>query len=97
MINDRYPTLLQLFSCYFHQDWAEEFDSPDMAIEAFVGAEPLSSINTAEKELKQIIDSGYSDADVLNLLDKLGCYYDPTVDYTSALSWLKDIRDRLSR
>ena len=96
MIDNKYPALRQLFSGYLHQDWSEEFGSPDMAIDAFAESEPTESIKKAMQELKIIIDSDYRDNEVLNLLNELGCYYEPTVDYTSVMSWIKDIKKKLS-
>ncbi|MBU2711908.1 contact-dependent growth inhibition system immunity protein [Zooshikella harenae] len=96
MMNDKYPVLTHLFSCYFHQDWPDEFDSPDMALDAFVDSETAEFVKIARDELKKIIDSGCSDNEILRLLNELGCYYEPTADYSSAVSWLKDINRKLS-
>ena len=95
MINDKYPHLLQLFSCYFHQDWFEEFDSPNMAVDEFVKSEAAESVNAAKLEIKSILNSEYSENEVSNILSELGCYYDPLVDYENINIWLEDVLGRL--
>ena len=96
MINDKYPGLLQLLSCYFHQDWSDEFDSPSMAVDAFVKSEAVESVKAARLEIESILSSKYSENEVSNLLRELGCYYEPLVDYASIKKWLEDILERLS-
>lgn len=95
MMKNKYPALFQFFGCYFHQDWPVDYDSWDSAIDAFVKSEPSESIRAAKLELEQILDSGCSESEVLDILLQLGCYYDPTGDDTNVFSWLQYVRKRL--
>ncbi len=95
MMKNKYPALFQFFGCYFHQDWPVDYESWDPAIADFVKSEPPESIRAAQFELEQILNSGCSESEVLELLLQLGCYYDPTADGTNVFSWLQDVRRKL--
>lgn len=92
---DKYPTLLQLFSCYFHQDWPEEFDSPSAALDAFIESESEEYKSLAHQEIVTIINNGYRDDEILDCLAELGCYYEPTADYSKPQDWLKSVEKKL--
>ena len=94
MIN-KYPGLFQFFGCYFHEDWSIDYASWEAAVDDFVQSEPAESIRAAQMELKQLLDSGYSESKVWDILFELGCYYNPTNNDTNVFNWLQDIRKRL--
>ena len=96
MKNNKYPALLQFFSCYFHQDWLDEFDSPELAVDSFIESESSESVEAASDELTVILDAGYGDDEMLRLLSELGCYYELKADYSSPSLWLKDIHHKLN-
>lgn len=46
----RWPTLCQFLGAYLHQDWAEEFDTPEQAIDAAIAGCELAGHQQVLKE-----------------------------------------------
>ncbi len=88
----KYPTLYQFFSCYFHQDWIDEFESPEVAVEAYINSETQETKSLACIELDTIIKSNSDEEELGRLLEKLGCFYDPHAEDLLIANWLKLIR-----
>ncbi|MBX9582738.1 MAG: hypothetical protein K2X87_20730 [Gemmataceae bacterium] len=96
MITQTYPTLSQFLGAYLHQDWPEEFSTPEAAIEAFRRREPADSVRAIRAELEQVIHEAQQSSDPSRLLYDLGCYYDPRADGRSVSDWLAHVRKVLS-
>lgn len=90
-----YPNLEQFFSCYFHQDWTEEFDSPDDAIDAYLASENAETKLNAGNELKKLLDAFSDNQSLQQVLDSLGCYYDSSADSLEVNEWLKSVFSKL--
>lgn len=95
MINERYPTLYQFFSGYFHQDWIDEFESPEIALDTYLNSEKQETKELARIELDTIIKSNLEEEELSNLLEDLGCFYDPRVDEVLTINWLRSIYAKL--
>jgi CdiI immunity protein len=95
MKSQDYPALMQFFGGYFHQDWVDEFYTPDDAIAAFqVGASP-ESLCSIREELNRLLLVQHNLEDQQSILRKVGCYYDPTTDGIPIIDWLEEVRVKL--
>jgi hypothetical protein len=95
MTTHAYPALLQFFGGYLHQDWADEFSSPEQAIAAFINQEPVEARRAAQQELADLIPRVPSLEDPVRVLMDLGSYYDPTADGHTVAGWLEHVRATL--
>jgi hypothetical protein len=83
----------QLLGCYFHQDWPDEFDNSDQAIQAIVQGEPRDQLLSAAKAIDQLLDLQRSEADWKTIMtDQLGCYFDPASEGLAYSDWLRKVR-----
>lgn len=96
MITQTYPALSQFLGAYLHQDWPEEFSTPEAAVEAFHRREPADSVRAVCAELEQAIYEAQQSTDPSRLLSDLGCYYDPRADGRSVPEWLAHVRTELA-
>jgi hypothetical protein len=96
MITQTYPALSQFLGAYLHQDWPEEFSTPEAAVEAFRRREPTDSVRAVCAELELAIREAQQAADPSRLLSDLGCYYNPQADGRSVPEWLTQVRKALS-
>ena len=91
-----YPALRQFLGCYFHQDFLDEFSSPDGAIAAFMAGEPQESVHAACNELEQVIPLiERMDEPEEFLWQVLGCSYYPKADGLTVTDWLGRVRKKL--
>ena len=81
----RYTNLSQFFGSYFHQDWVEEFDCPNEALENAINSEPREFIEKVFNEFKEL---NLSETGRENMLIELDCYYAPESDGISVSDWL---------
>ena len=96
MIN-QFPHLTQFFSCYFHQDWPLEADTPSDVVNNYRSSEPPESIEAASQELSKLLEMLIAPADLeAFILDELGCYYDPISDNQTVREWLKSVQKSLT-
>lgn len=96
MNSQDFPTLTQFFGGYFHQDWVDEFSTPEDAIAAFRNAAPAETIQSACRELDRLIHLIQQGAEApQRVLQALGCYYDPSADALVVMDWLEQVRNRL--
>ncbi len=96
MNTEKYQTLYQFLSGYFHQDWPEEFGTVEEVIKAFIINEPEVIRRKAHSELEHLIyDIGNRKVDQ-TILDELGCYYNPEVDGVTILDWLQFLCSKLA-
>ncbi|MBX9681315.1 MAG: hypothetical protein K2X38_21370 [Gemmataceae bacterium] len=96
MITQTYPALSQFLGADLHQDWPEEFSTPEAAVEEFRRREPADSVRALSAELEQAIREAQQSADPSRLLSNLGCYYKPQADGRSVSAWLAPVRKTLS-
>ena len=96
MSEEQYKNLRHLLGGYLHQDWKDEFSTPDDAVTAFKKREPQESIQGACDELDEVIPhlSQVSDAERF-LCDILWCYYCPKADGLTVTDWLDRVRKKL--
>ena len=93
----KFTALSQLFGCYFHQDWVDEFDDDLAALNAIIKSEPAEQIAIGLEEIEQILRVEYSEDDLRNIMtNKVGCYFDPTSLNMTYVDWLSRVRDALS-
>ena len=96
MITQTYPALSQFLGAYLHQDWPEEFSTPEAAIETFCRREPADVVRTVCAELDQVIRESQQSTNPSRLLFDLGCYYDPLADGRTVSDWFAQVRKVLS-
>lgn len=94
-----YPTLQNLFSGYFHQDWSLEHDSADAVVDAWRESEDAGYLANARQELDRLLARDLDDAALGAAVRHLGSEYDPTRDPSRGdggwRDWLVSIQQRL--
>lgn len=92
-----YPILRQLFGAYLHQDWHDDFETADEAVDAFFRDLAESQRSAARHELDDLIEgvARLGPEEALRLLGELGCDYYPPGDGYSAAGWLEHLRHRI--
>lgn len=95
MNEEQYKNVRRL-GAYLHQDWRDEFLTPDDAIAAFRADTPKEDIQAVCDELKAIIPQVARMPDPDRFLwDVLWCYYDPKADGLTIADWLEQVRKKL--
>ena len=90
MTNAGFNKARNFFSAYFHEDWAEDADTPEAVITGF-GAEGWSSeeLHELASEIENFCELYVEHADLeAALFRELGCYYQPSADGMTAHAWL---------
>jgi len=94
MTYEKLDALGQLLGCYFHQDWPAEFESDAVALQAIVEAEPREQISSGVREIDELLADPLSESALREILvDKVGCYFDPSSQGLSYEQWLRHVRD----
>ena len=91
----KFPSLEQLFGAYLHQDWCDEFESPEEAVDAFRSGEPVEAVSAAKQELGELMAIELDENSLSDLIGNLGCYYQPSSDGMSVRDWLANIKASL--
>jgi hypothetical protein len=96
MSEHEYRYLRTLLGGYLHQDWRDEFSTPDEAITTFKEDNPSEVVKGACKELDQIIPLVEQlQAPERFLYEVLWCYYTPSADGLTVSNWLRHVRKKL--
>lgn len=89
MNDEVFPSLKQVLGCYFHQDWIYEFPDVMSVLAAIRDSISQERCSKACSEIRSILSSDRSDAEVTGLLHgPLGCYVELTSIGLSAKEWL---------
>jgi hypothetical protein len=93
----KFKALKQFFDCYFHQDWADEFESTSDVVSAFLAAEPEDLVNEVRVQLRKLLELGDENSTALkDMVIRLGCGYYLSDD-DAYRRWLKMIHDELQK
>ena len=88
----------QLLGCYFHQDWPDEFESADQAIQAITESESREQLLRGAKAIDRLLVVERSEADWrIVMTDKIGCYFEPDSEGLKYAAWLRKVRDAFLR
>jgi hypothetical protein len=91
-----YPALTELLAGYYHQDWREDHDSPDAALQSFVRDASAETVAAAAAEIDRLLSAGYDDTALSQLLvDGFDCNYVAETDGLTSAAWLTQVRDSL--
>lgn len=86
----------QLFGSYLHQDWVEEFGNDVAAVLAMAESEPKEALAAASSEIRGLLSSDLSDAELANIMtNEVGCYFDPGSKGKTYHEWLGEVLERL--
>ena len=86
----------QLFGSHLHQDWVEEFDTDMAAVQAMVESEPKEALTAASSEIRGLLSSDLSDAELAGIMtDEVGCYFDPGSKGQTYHEWLGEVLEQL--
>jgi hypothetical protein len=95
MTYDKLDALGQLLGCYFHQDWLDEFESDEVAIQSIVDAEPQEQIRAGIEEIDLLLAASLSESELRVLLtERMGCYFEPVSKGITYDQWLRCIRQK---
>ena len=96
IIDNRFPALTQLLGAYFHQDWADEFETDTSALAALVTGEPKSRLAEGAKEIELLLNSHLSESDLgAVLVEHIGCYFEPASIGFGQVDWLRRVQEIL--
>ncbi|WP_321945851.1 contact-dependent growth inhibition system immunity protein [Paraburkholderia sp. J10-1] len=95
-MNVSYPNLDEFLGTYFHQDWREDEPTADRIVNKYLSEWPRDDALLALRELENLLSENYGDAKLRELLDEMGCYYDPLGDAMTCASWLSGIREKMT-
>jgi len=91
-----FPALFQLFGGYFHEDWRDEHDAPDAAVQAFVSEAPPEAAAAAIGEIDRLLDDQLDDAALSRIVEHgFDSNYLPSADGITTTEWLRQIRGML--
>jgi hypothetical protein len=89
--------LAKLLGCYFHQDWADEFDSDITALRAMTELEPKSQVVAGLSEIDWLLTQNLAEEDLRTILvDEIGCYFEPASKGVTWKEWLQQVRSVFS-
>ncbi|NER38274.1 MAG: hypothetical protein F6J93_30685 [Oscillatoria sp. SIO1A7] len=89
MNKEKFPTLAQFCSAYFHQDW--DLEAPDSLgiIRNYIKEESNERVQQVIKEIEQLLCLYLETEQIKKILeDELKCYYNPTAYGISHSDWL---------
>jgi hypothetical protein len=91
-------SLAQLLGCYFHQDWPDEFNDDNEALNALIESEPEEKIAEGVMEIDRLLRAGLTDDKLRAILtDQVGCYFEPASERLDYVQWLHRVRNTLER
>ena len=93
-LHNQYPELWQFFGSHLHQDWVDDYDSWERAIDDAVFNTSHGDIQLVLEQLEQVLALELPAADLAAVLLRLGCNYWPgrNEDYES---WLGAVAKRV--
>lgn len=95
---ENFIMLGQILGCYFHQDWANEFDNDSDAIATIVQEESKDRLKLCVSEIDLLLSKLYTDDDLRKVMvDKIGCYFDPKASGSSYAEWIFKVRYAFER
>jgi len=98
MTYEKLDSLGQLLGCYFHQDWSQEFENDQDAIDAILAAEPKENVESSVGELDVLLARPLDEEELRAILiGEVGCYFDPASLGISYRQWLSRVRDELAK
>lgn len=97
MMYENVEALGQLLGCYFHQDWPDEFDGDESALQAIIATESREQIQAGIIEIEMLLALGLSEDQLKEILvNKVGCYFDPESQGATYAQWLRKVREKLA-
>lgn len=91
-------SLTHLLGCYFHQDWPDEFNDDNAALNAMIKSEPKERIAEGVTEIDLLLGAGLNEDELRAILiDQVGCYFDPASEGLNYTQWLCRLRNTLQR
>ena len=93
----QYPALSHLYGAYFHQDWPEDYGTPDGVLRHYLQDEPGDLARAARRELDDVLQRRPAEADLEEIHRRLGgSLYLPGVGFT-ARDWFVHVGKFLAR
>lgn len=93
-MSEKIETLGHIFGCYLHQDWPDEFDTDDSALQAIIENETADKIQAGLVEIDMLLAAHLSENELRDILiNKAGCYFEPESLGISYKQWLKKVRE----
>jgi len=86
-----FPDAAYFLAVVFHQDWAEDFNSPATAVRGFIDRETAALVKAVVSDLTRLEVTEVASRDLDEILLRVGCYYDYAQQGVSAKEWLKQV------
>lgn len=87
----------QLFGCYFHQDWTDEFNTDAEALAAIAKHEPKTQLAKAIREIDALLASSPDEQELRTIvIEQMGCFFEPSVIGMTYRAWLSQVAQRLN-
>ncbi|MBS0661197.1 MAG: hypothetical protein JSR82_23510 [Verrucomicrobia bacterium] len=94
MASRRFHSLRTLLGGYLHEDWADEFDRWEEALAHYLRQEPAAEVERCRVELRELVVTRRTDAELGAFCQDLGCAYLPDGGWRK---WLKAVLTQLER
>ncbi|BFG79428.1 hypothetical protein PTKU46_74610 [Paraburkholderia terrae] len=95
-MNMIYKNLDEFLGAYFHQDWSEDEPTADRIVNKYLSEWPRGDALLALRELEDLLSKNHDETKLRELLDEMGCYYDPSGDAMTCTSWLSNVREKMA-
>ncbi len=93
----KFPRLAYLMSCYYHQDWIDEWGVESKLISYFAKSNPAEIVSGCLDEIDGIIKSGLTDEVVIAVLNKeFGGENLPYKKHGGVRLWLKALSESMA-
>lgn len=87
-----FKLLESFFSGYFHEDWDLDADTTEDVARLYRSQVSAQKATEIADEIGQLLDDLLSEEDLQKFLfERLGCYYDPTLDGQTFREWLETL------
>jgi hypothetical protein len=97
----KFPELYQFFGGYFYQGWASDYRwdgaPPHFAavVRHYKAVNPPATLNKVRNELEDLLTNDFEDAELYEILNKLGNNFYPPSEKLSCRAWLEKILEVL--
>jgi hypothetical protein len=96
MNTKNFPNLVQFLGGYFHQDFIDDYGTPDNAIKAFLSENSPETVQAVCRELDEVIPLVEQMDNPNDFLYRvIGCFYYPQADGFTVVEWLRHVRQQL--
>jgi len=89
-LRDEYPLLAQLLRSYFHEDWYQEYVTPEAALQDFKRGVSQRGLDQTVKQLRDLLDRNLSESQLERALTHdFSSSFVPSLGGQSNVEWMR--------